>query len=131
MNPRHAAALVLVVVAAAFSSVYAFAESAEELYSACKPIAEAKVAGEQIEFPITYETGECWGAFSALQRLSAYVNPSSGLPWLGKLCVPSESTRSELIAVFVDYVQHHPERRHDDSVDVIMDSWRAAFCKSK
>jgi hypothetical protein len=128
MNIRYAAALVL-VVAVAFSPVYGFGESAEELYSACKPVAEAKVRGGQIDFEQNFETGECWGAFSALARISQYVNSATGREFI-KNCVPEGSTRSELIAVFVDYVRHHPERRHDDFVDVTLESWRMAFCKA-
>jgi len=129
MNLRHAAALALLAMIA-FSPMRAFGDSAEELYSACKPIAEAKFEGGLIGLPQTFQAGECWGAFSALQTLTSYVDPQSRSPWLGELCVPSQATRSELVAVFTKYVRDHPERRHDDFVEVALDSFRAAFCKS-
>jgi hypothetical protein len=126
---RHAAALALLAIIA-FSPIRAFGDSAEELYSACKSIAEAKVEGERVFLPQTFQAGECWSAFSALQTLTRYVDPQSRRPWLGEVCVPSQATRSEIVAVFTKYVRDHPERRHDDFVEVALDSFRAAFCKS-
>ena len=126
MKPRHAAALALIAIAIFCPS--AFAESAEELLSACKPIVDAKVSGQNIQFPHDFNTGECWEAFGTLQRISRYSdsNPPNK-PLLPIGCAPPESTRSELIAVFVEYVQRHPEHRHDDFVDVVLAAFQTAF----
>jgi hypothetical protein len=122
---RHTAALVLIAIATFCPS--AFAESAEELLSACNPIADAKVSGEQIQFVHDFSTGECWGAFGTLQRVSRYYSEAPNSPLLRMGCARPESTRSELIAVFVEYVRRHPERRHDDFVDVTLAALQVAY----
>ena len=123
MNPRHAAALALVCTLILPS--LAKADSAEELLSGCKSIADSKVEGDHVRFPTAYTTGQCWGAFAVLQEEYRWAYASQQRTF--GACVPPDATRSELIAVFVAYVQRHPERRHDDFVAVANDAARAAY----
>ena len=125
---HHAAALALLGLLVLWP-IHAFGESAGELYSACKSIAEAKIAhGGTIGLRQDFDTGLCWGAFASLQKIIT-ANDSAGRLLLG-VCTSPESTRSELIAVFVEYVRRHPERRHDDFMAVALDAFDAAYpCK--
>jgi hypothetical protein len=128
MNSRLCVLLGLVVQVVAFP-ISAWGETAGELYSACKPIAEAKMSDKGILLRKDFETGLCWGAFASLQQVGRWYD-SAG-PVMG-VCVPAESTRSELIAVFVNYVQNHPEHRHDDFVDVAISAFHGVYpCKPK
>jgi hypothetical protein len=123
MKPRHAAALALVAIT--MCSPSAFGDSAEELLAACRSVANAKVKGEQISIAKDFATGQCWGAFGVLQEEGRWVDPSGHRVW--GVCTPSEVRRSELIAVFVGYLQRHPQRRHDDFAEVALDAFRAAY----
>ena len=49
---------------------FALGESTEEMLSSCKAVSEAKVSDTTAAFPKNFESGECWGALSALQYLS-------------------------------------------------------------
>jgi hypothetical protein len=122
-NASHVAALVI-VAAIGFPSL-AFGESAEELLADCKPIAEAKVTGDRAFFELSPETGQCWGAFTVLQGASVWID-SPHHRVLGA-CTPASAKRTELIAVFVEYVQQHPESRHEDFVDVAMRALQKAY----
>jgi hypothetical protein len=106
----------------------AFCESAEEFLAGCRTIAEARVSGEQVVIPPTSDAAQCWGAFVVLQDNSRLVDSSGGR--IFGACVPQEAKRTELIAVFVRYVQQHPESRHDDFVIVALNALRKTYpCK--
>jgi Ssp1 endopeptidase immunity protein Rap1a len=98
-------------------------ESAQELLSACRPIAKADVRGGHVffspTFQPTFQTGQCWGTFSAIQKVIFYVD-------IG-VCAPPESTLSQLVAVFVSYAEKHPQRLHEAFFDVALNSLQEAF----
>ncbi len=58
--------LVLLTALLAFPMT-ARAESAEEMVSACREVADATVAGEKVEFKQDFASGLCWGAFASIQ----------------------------------------------------------------
>jgi len=95
------------------------------MLSACRPISESKVTNDTIELKSDYDTGLCWGAFAAIQRLSATEIGNSG-PLL-RACVPRDSTRTQLIAIFVRFAQKHPERYQEDFVFVTLSALKSAF----
>lgn len=103
----------------------AFAETAQDLADACAPIAAAKLDGSDITFPDTYATGECWGAFAAIQELSRRVN-SSNRRMLGA-CTPAKSKRGQLIKAFTDYVRRHSEQGEENFVDVAIAALKEAY----
>ena len=98
-----------------FWPAIASAESAEEMRSACRTTAEAKVSEDRVNLSQTFSTGLCWGAFAALQKATRVVDTSRRpqVAFFG-VCAPDESTRTQLISVFVEYVRVHPERLHED-----------------
>lgn len=83
------------------------AETAEEMLSACRPITQAKASNGTINLPTDFESGACWGAFGMLHSAFMLVEPD-GHPTL-HACVPSNATRTELIAIFVRHIEQHPE----------------------
>jgi hypothetical protein len=106
------------------------AETVEEMLSACRSIAEAKVSGGEVFYVPTHENGLCWGAFAVIQRLINLVYPVySDNPIFG-VCAPEHSKRTQLIAIFVLYAKNHPERYSEDFADVALIALREAFpCK--
>jgi hypothetical protein len=96
------------------SGATAHAESVTEMATSCKSVGEAKVSGHGVEFVEDYRAGICWGAFCAVQRVivQAFVPDPTPLP---RLCPGKESTRSQLVAVFVEYARRTPQRLHEDS----------------
>jgi hypothetical protein len=113
------------------ATVIGRAESAEEMLSSCKPMMNAKVQGETVGFQHNFETGLCWGAFGALQRLSRLAD-SNMKPLLPIGCAPENSTRTQLIAIFVDYVRKNPQRLNEDFPIVAMAAISTAFpCRSQ
>ena len=43
------------------------------------------------------------------------------------VCLPPKNSRSQLIAVFVPYLDQNPQRRHEDAFVVTMDAYYAVF----
>jgi hypothetical protein len=114
-------AAVLVFIVAPLSK----AETVEEMLSACRPTADARVAEGKVYIPDTRETGLCWGAFGAIQGLIVWVS-GNGTPILG-VCAPANSKRTQLIAVFVLYAKNHPERYSEDFTRVAIPALREGF----
>jgi hypothetical protein len=97
------------------------AESAEEMLSSCKQIADAKVSNGKVTLPQDFQSGKCWGAFGTFQELaSVIINPAKE-PAFG-VCAPASSTRTQYIAIFVEYVRRNPKRLNDGFFDV---AWAA------
>ena len=51
----------------------AYAESAEVMLSACRPIAKAEITGDKVKLPQDFSTGMCWGAFGVLQEVIRHM----------------------------------------------------------
>ena len=98
---------------------------AQEVLSFCRPVAMASVENRTIELPDTLRAGICWGAFGVLQEVIGWTEPDGTM--VLRACVPLERTRSELVAVFVSYLDQHPTRRSDRFVEVALDALRAAY----
>lgn len=109
----------------ALGPLTATAQSAESVLAGCRTIAAAKVVGEQAVFPQTFPTGECWGAFGTLQRLIVFPGPG-GQP-LMQVCAPETSTRTQLIAIYVKYLEDHPAKRNEKFLDIALAALREAF----
>ena len=110
---------------------FALGESTEEMLSSCKAVSEAKVSDTTAAFPKNFESGECWGALSALQYVSRLVD-LKGQPLLPIGCVPEKTTRTQLVAIFVAYARDNPQLWHEDFVSIAMTAFKAAFqCRPK
>jgi len=103
----------------------AFSQSAEEMVSNCKGIAEAKVSGDQVVVPSNLESGICWGAFASFDAAMHYVGENNR-PFFG-VCEPSESTRSQMIKIFIAYAERHPDSYHKDFFLVALLAGRETF----
>ena len=80
--------------------------------------------------PSNSESAFCWGAFGVIQRVSSY----GSWPDLHALdvCVPSHTTRVELVQTFRDYMARHPDLDDQDFTDEAFAALRYAFpCAEK
>lgn len=101
------------------------AQSTQEMLSFCRAVSASKTTSEGVALPRDFESGVCWGAFAAIQAVIVRARPGEQ-PFL-LVCAPPKSTRLQLIAVFVRYSEDHPNRLHEDFMDVALDSLRQAF----
>ena len=108
-----------------FYGVSASAESASEMLSACRPIAQAPGSRERIALQETFESGLCWGAFATIQKIARYADEKGRLFF--RVCAPASSRRTQLIAVFVRYAADNPQRLHEDYFRIALDSLQEAF----
>jgi hypothetical protein len=106
-----------------------WADTAEEMLSGCRAIAKLDITDGMIAIPNDFKASYCWGAFAAVQGLIRMKVASEQAPML-RVCVPAKSTRAQLVAVFVAYVERHPEQRHESFESVLLRSlWEPFPCK--
>jgi hypothetical protein len=109
MGVEMTSRITLFVLALASISRPCLGQSAAEVASQCRPIVTAEIRDSLIHFPQSFDTGFCWGAFTSIQK--AIVLADSSGPLL-RVCAPPHSTLEQLIAIFVRYVDTHPESSH-------------------
>jgi hypothetical protein len=109
------------------------AETAEEMLSACRPITQAKVSEGSVAFQKTFETGICWGAFASLESAINFSGWNDH-PLLD-VCAPKDFTRTQLITIFVTYIEKHPEQYNWEFFQVatnsLLDVWTCKAPKAK
>jgi len=115
--------------AASLFALQCRAETSEEMLSACRTISTAKVSNGNIVMPEDFESGKCWGAFEVLQNLLRVENTSTKQSFFG-VCMPEKATRTELIAIFIQYMGKHPEKYSDGFSFVVLSAlWEPFHCK--
>lgn len=119
----------LIVIAFAGSHT-CYSETTEEMLSACRPITQAKIVDGKVDLQGDYNSGLCWGAFASIHALLLFVDTNEN-PLL-HVCLPSDATRTQLIAVFVQYAEKHPEEYNEEFAKVTINALLKAFpCKAK
>ncbi len=111
----------------------ASAQSAGTMVSACKQVTTAKTSDRVTLLPQDFNSGLCWGAFGAFEQFAKASNGAKGQyqPALG-ICVPENTPRSRLIAVFAEFAKRHPDRNQEDFYPVARDALKAAFpCRAR
>jgi len=120
MNFRQVAGL-LVISSSCLLAKPCAGQTAEQMLSACRPITQAKILTDgTVELPRDFESGACWGAFGMLHQVLMLLD-QNGQPVL-HACIPSNATRTELIAIFVRDVEQHPEEYGKDFQIVAINS---------
>jgi hypothetical protein len=101
------------------------ADTTEEMLSACRPITESKVADGKVNLPQTFDAGVCWGAFAAIQDETTWADESGERHF--EICTTEESTRTQLIAIFVEYAKRNPSKYSEEFHRVALAALREAF----
>ena len=108
----------------------AYATTAEEMLSGCRAVAQAPVRDEQVAVPGAPDAQMCWGAFLVLHSLTGFVDAALK-PVLGA-CVPDGSTLTQLVAIFVEYVDRNPAARSQPFARVAINAINGTFpCAKK
>jgi Rap1a immunity proteins len=103
------------------------AETTEEMVSKCRAITSAKVTSDHVQLPPDFDSGFCWGAFDVVSQMMVMTTTDSHDKPFFQVCLPGDSTRTQLIQVFEQYSIKHPERYHEDFMSVVHASLREAF----
>jgi hypothetical protein len=119
---------IAVIVALLLCPSVAQGQSAQEMRSACREIAAARVMDHAVTIPQSFDSGVCWGAFAVVQTAVGLIDAgdASKLPFF-RVCAPKQSTRTQLIAIFVEYARVHPESLHEEFFFVAIAALRTAF----
>lgn len=125
LQHRRADVLALCIPAVVLATTDAAAQSTQELASACEAVASSRVIDGKVEVVQDFDTGRCWGAFSVVQWAVVLVD-DVGTRRFG-VCAPPESTRTQLVAVFVEYARRNPARLHERFTAVVFDALRDSF----
>jgi len=94
---------------------------------------EVKNEREVLIKPNNFQSGFCWGSFAVIQKLIKAVYYDRKKPvYEGKIpfygvCAPTDSTRSQLIHIFVAYAKNKPKIYHQDFLSTAFKSLRDSF----
>jgi len=61
-----------------------------------------------------------------VQRMTVLISRETKLRLFGA-CTPATSTRTQLIAIFVNYAKRNPQRYSEEFADVVFDALAEAF----
>jgi hypothetical protein len=91
------------------SGAVARAQSADELLHACEMLQRGMhVEGDKVYFPPSAEAYKCWGFMSAVTQYSVLAD-QNGKTLLGA-CPGPDTTPVDVLRVFVDYANAHPDK---------------------
>lgn len=121
--------LIALVFALCFFTFPAYSQTAEEMASNCAKLPEAEISNGQVSVPGDFKSGLCWGAFSAFQIATHYADGAgtSQFKPLFKICYPDGVTTSQLIKIFLAFVERHPEQYHKEFFQVALNANKEAF----
>lgn len=130
MNFRRVVWLLFLLCSSSLSARSCAGQTAEEMLSACRPITQAQISNGMIDLPSDFESGTCWGAFGMLQQVLRLLDQNQQ-PAL-HACVPSDATRTELIAIYVKDVGQNPQEYGKDFNIVAINAVLKAYpCAAK
>ncbi len=98
---------VAIVMCLCAVSLHAQTQTAEEMASNCKGVAQASISNGQIALSQDFDTGVCWGAFTSFHE-AAFAIGSDDKP-VFHVCFPDGASVSESVKVFLAYLDKHPE----------------------
>lgn len=122
--PVNWAPIALLALIFALSASPAYAIRADEMASKCRSVSNATIRDDLVDFPEDFDSGECWGYFRAIQRISVYA--VEGRRLLG-ICAPKDSRLSQFVRIFVVYVDQHPEKGHLESTKIAIEALARVF----
>ncbi|MFC7399573.1 Rap1a/Tai family immunity protein [Chelatococcus sp. GCM10030263] len=112
--------------AVALVAASAHATTALQMRSYCTGVANAeRHPNGRVSFPLTFQNGQCWGGFDAIQQVSRVVDGQAKR--LFGICSPPQSTLVEMVQIFVAYVDSHPTQENEDWFDVASRALVRAF----
>lgn len=97
-----------------------------DLTPGCQLVAAAQRSQSgDLLIPNRLDAGICWGFFGALQQITRYGTADNERHL--DICNPPESTRLQLVLVFLSYIQANPAELHNAASDVAVVALQRAF----
>jgi len=108
------------------SSLSALAQqTANELLNDCEVLERGlKISGDRVSIPRDAQAYVCWGFIAAVQQFSVIAE---GKHRILHACPPAETTLVQLIRVFTNYAQNHPQELHEPAASIAVRALRHAF----
>ena len=105
----------------------ATAQTAHELLSGCELVVRTlSVRGDHVGMSNSPAAATCWSFIAALQDFASITEDGKRTLW-GQCLLPTESTTSQLIRVFVNYAQMHPEELNQRPSMLVLKAFTQAF----
>lgn len=107
----------------------ASAQTGAEMLRACQFLQRGMhVEGTRVFLPPSTDARVCWGFVEAVQQYSTLAD-QDGKTWL-HACPPEHATTTQVLQVFVAYMQAHPEKLNLSAAAVAYNAMADAFpCK--
>ena len=79
---------------------------------------------------MSFDTGVCWGFFSVVQKTTELPMWRADSGTIPTACIPEDARRVQLIKVFVQFMDKHPEQLHKSPIEMTRRALADAFpCK--
>jgi hypothetical protein len=101
-----------------------YATTAEEMLAGCRSVAQAPVRDGQVRLPEASDAQKCWGAFIVLNEV---IRLRESGKWILHACTSHDVTRTQLIAIFVEYVDRNPKVRNEQFTMTALNAIIEAF----
>ena len=109
----------------------AAAETAEEMLAGCRAVANAEISNGSVAVPSTPSAQQCWGALGIIRNAIYYLQDDGKTPAF-HVCAPTDVTRPQLAAIFVDYLSRNPVDRNKEFLLVVLNSLLKVYvCNGK
>src|SRR5215218_8227641 len=103
------------------------AVTGQELLRQCEALERgAVVSGEVVRLPKGQDAAACWVYMGAVQDFAATVEDEGG-PSLSGSCVPSQTTRIDLVRTFTKYARAHRSDLDLRATALVIPALSAAF----
>jgi hypothetical protein len=100
--------------------------TAAEMVSWCEPYRKAVIKGDSIAVAPGPSAELCYGAFLAVQQLSA-TTVTAPTDSILRVCAPAQATPLSFIKAFLAYSDAHPERAQERFAGVALKALWAAY----
>jgi hypothetical protein len=100
--------------------------TAAEMASWCEPYRKAVIKGDSISVAPGPATELCYGAFLAIQQLSA-TTVSAPTDSILRICAPPQATPLSFVKTFLAYSDAHPEQAQERFAGIALKALWAAY----
>jgi hypothetical protein len=100
--------------------------TAAEMASWCEPYRKAVIKGDTVSVPPGPLAELCYGAFLAIQQLSA-TTLTAPTDSLLRVCAPAQATPLSFIKAFLTYYDAHPDQAQERFAGVALKALWAAY----
>jgi len=97
-----------------------------EMASWCEPYRKAVIKGDTVSMPPGPSGELCYGAFLAIQQLSA-TTVTAPTDSILRVCAPAQATPLSFIKAFIAYSDEHPDVARERFAGIVLKALWAAY----